>query len=164
MKNVRVALFCLFFISVGCGNEKQNPDPEVIDHPYKPVANVPSTQLIGAYYLRLETSLNRNFMPSIPAGGAPLVAVISLVEASQKSIKGKFELQSFKIVASEGIWEPTFLTDNTSGREFEIIRVSHDGPHLDPGRFVDVVSEFKLVETGEIYEILSAKQKIGRSD
>jgi hypothetical protein len=163
MRNVPGILLFITTVMAGCTTTQPANVPEP-DKSYKPIANVPHEQAVGIYHLKLKASLSRNFMPVVPNGGAPLIAVISLNESSQKSIAGKFELQSFKIAASEGIWTPGFITENTSARDYEITRVSHDGPHLDPGRFVDIVGEFKSLETGQTYQILASKQVVGRSE
>ena len=164
MKKAQLILFTLIFVMCSCKRTEPEVSMPPDDYPYKPVSNVPQTQTIGIYNFRLEASLARNFMPIIPSGGAPLVAVINLVETEQKNIKGKFELQMFKIAASERTWQPTFLSDTISSNEYEIKRVSHDGPQLAPGRFVDVIGEFKSLETGKIYEILASRQEIRRSE
>jgi len=164
MKKAQHILFILIFAMCSCEHTEPEVPTPPDDHPYKPVSNVSKTQPIGIYNFRLEAYLARNFMPIIPSGGAPLVAVINLVETGQKDIKGKFELQTFKIAASERTWQPTFLADTIPGNEYEIKKVSHDGPQLAPGRFVDVIGEFKSSETGKIYEILASRQEIRRSE
>ena len=164
MKKAQHILFILIFAICSCEHTEKEVSMSSDDHPYQPVSNVPQTQTIGTYNFRLEAHLARNFMPIIPSSGAPLVAVISLVETEQKNIKGKFELQTFKIAAFERTWEPSFLTDTSFSNPYEIRRVSHDGPQLKPGRFVDVIGEFKSLETGKTYDILASKLEIKRSE
>lgn len=164
MKKVQLILSILILATCSCKYKEREPSISPDDHPYKPVSNVSEVQKIGIYNLRLNAFLSRDFMPMVPAGGAPLVCVISLVETEQKDIRGKFELQTFKIAALEGTWEPGFLVDSTSTNPYEIRRVSLDGPQLTPGRFVDVIGEFKSLETGKVYNILAKKQEIRRSE
>lgn len=164
MKKAQLILFILIFEICSCEHTEQGVSTPPDDHPYIPVSNVPKTQTVGIYNFRLEANLTRNFMPMIPSGGAPLITLISLVETKQKNIQGKFELQMFKIAASEETWEPTFLADTIPGNQYEINKVSHDGPQLAPGRFVDVIGEFKSLETGKVYDILASKLEIKRSE
>ena len=164
MKTCLQILLLAFVMLISCKNSEPVAQPEVsIDDNYVPVTNVATVVKVDTFNLKLETFLWRNFMPSVPVGGPMLNSMIFLKEVSEKQISGKFELISIQIVA-EKTWNPTYSVYVVPTKDFEVAKLSNDGPQIEPGRYVDVVCEFKFVETGKIYKILASRQKVGRTD
>jgi hypothetical protein len=131
-------------LSVGCGDSPTAPDPTTGD-----LRNAPLTITVDGTSVALQASLWRNFMPSIPPNGSPLLATIRL-SAPVTSVS----IDRVWVLLGDQSWE---TTPERLGASSEWM--ARGGPQWMPGSRVDVVARVHGME-GRTQLVRAADQVI----
>ena len=112
--------------------------------------------------VRAEASLWRDFQPSSPPDGRPLVAILRIQTADGSAIPSALSADSAWVYNGDAVWATTVLEEQPrSVSYFEV--VARNGPKWGPGIEVDVVVRLRD-SAGRSMLLQAPRQFIFRSD
>lgn len=157
-----ILIFTLNCSSNGIGNEDIRVDPELI----KELRSSSSETLqIESNYFTLDAYLWRDFMPSSPPNGRPMISVNKLIETNSDTIPDHIDLIKQYVIHGNSIWVTDYEDEKRNSNSPHIIeRVSRDGPKWDTGISVDVVTKVYDSKTGENHFLILKNVTINRTD
>jgi hypothetical protein len=141
-----------------------SPDTSIGPRDLAEFRAVPATAVIGGLTLALEPYLWRDFQPSSPPNGKPLVAVVRLHSLDGTAIPASVRVTGLWIVNGGDVWaaSPREQQLRTPGASmFEV--VGRDGPKWGPGIEVDVVVGVRD-GAGAVSLLRAPAQRINRTD
>ena len=128
----------------------------------KELVAAPEKITIEGRSLLIETELWRDFMPSSPPDGRPLIAAIKLKTIDNTNLPKGIEVVSVWIVNDDKLWSPTkkeaLKGDSNSSMTISV----RDGPKWGPGIDVDVIVELKDSQN-QSHLLRASKQPIGKT-
>lgn len=117
----------------------------------------------GSEYV-LETNLWRDFMPSSPPDGKPLIALIKVKTPETSTISPEINATRLWIVNNKEIWETEFSDEERPVAKDILEKVARNGPKWSPGITVDVVVRVIDSRSGGEYLLRASDQNIYRTD
>ena len=156
----RSRLAVALMLAVACAS----PDSAVAPRDPAEFRDVPATAVIGGLTLSLEPYLWRDFQPSSPPNGKPLVAVVRLHSVDGTAIPASVRVAGLWIVNGGEVWtaSPREQQLRTLGASmFEV--VARDGPKWGPAIDVDVVVGVRD-GAGALSLLRAPAQRINRTD
>jgi hypothetical protein len=146
-----------------CANEGVLGPPALVPVTSE-LRDAPLETPFGGVTVQLATSLWRDFQPSTPPDGQPLIAVLRVTSVDGTSIPAALQADSAWILNSDLAWATAVREEWTRGAGapfFEV--VARDGPRWGPGIEVDVV--VRLRDSAGHHVLLQARgQLIQRTD
>lgn len=141
-----------------------SPESPVAPRDPAELSAAPTTTAIGGRTLSLETYLWRDFQPSSPPNGKPLVVVARIRSTDGSPIPATVVVTGLWVVNAGEVWtasprEETRRAPN--GSMFEV--VAREGPKWGPGISVDVVVGLRD-GNGEVSLLRAPAQRINRTD
>jgi hypothetical protein len=141
-----------------------SPDSTVAPRDPAEFRGVPTTTAIGGLTLSLEPYLWRDFQPSSPPNGKPLVAVVRLHAVDGTAIPTSVRVAGLWIVNGGDVWTASPREQQLripGASTFEV--VARDGPKWGPGIDVDVVVGVRD-GAGAMSLLRAPAQRINRTD
>ncbi|MCL2327164.1 MAG: hypothetical protein FWC39_01485 [Bacteroidetes bacterium] len=163
-KKILIIVVALSFISC----DKENGNNTEIDKEQTAYirANTVDTLRIGSNSLVLEAYLWRDFMPSSPPNGRPMLSINKIICTDMIKIPDNISMIKQYVFYDDEIWVANYeneeLTPNTA--EYEMERISINGPKWGPQIYVDVISQIHDAETNKDYYIEQKNVYVGRTD
>ena len=157
MYKMKIILFTLLVGLISCGDERTKEKALTETELLTELKSAPKSVTIGKNTFYLTTYLWRNFMPVAEENGGSMICVNSLTEKDSLSISGSIKLIKQYVIKENEVWAADY-TEITKPNPYIIKGVVRDGPKWGPNIEVDIVCEFE--QTGKIYRILAASQKI----
>jgi hypothetical protein len=114
--------------------------------------------------LRLEAALWRDFQPSSPPDGKPLIAGLRVLTIDGASIPSTLRADSVWIYNGAAVWAASVTEEQSrsaGGSFFEV--VARNGPKWGPGIEVDVVVQLRDA-AGHALLLQAPRTLIGRTD
>ena len=126
-------------LAVACSTDHALGPPTTTPVP-PPIRNAPAEVSLAGVALRLETYLWRDFQPTSPVDGKPLVAVLRVRSVTGTAISATIHADSAWIINGDLAWATAVVDEQgrASGASFFEV-VARDGPKWGPGIQVDVV-------------------------
>lgn len=148
-------------LTASCGHGLMAPMvPKV---PIRLLESAPDTVKVAGARLVLSAFLWRDFMPSSPADGKPMIAVIHLVTADSTDIPADLSPTCLWVLNGRQIWASTFSAEaRPPGPPYELERVARDGPKWGPNIDVDVV--VGIEDQGVIRLVAARRQRVIRTE
>lgn len=106
----------------------------------------------------LETCLWRDFMPSCPPDGQPLVAVIKVIPNDTLPFPSNIEADHIWVINGEKVWSSGLSGEDIPQDEYLLEKIARDGPKWETGITVDVV--IQLVVNTDTYLLKASNQLI----
>jgi hypothetical protein len=143
-----MAFICSLHLSfMGCGSDGNSP--ESLANPANPVIPAVTDDelrtaseriLAGDQEYELEAYLWRDFMPTSPPDGKPLIARVGVVERNGKPIAPDLKLECLWVINGSEIWATEFSDETLPPSEQnELDGIARNGPKWGPQILVDVV-------------------------
>jgi hypothetical protein len=150
MARFRLALFAITCMTVGaCATDR---------------ALAPRVVSVDGATLRLEASLWRDFQPTSPPDGKPLIAGLRVLTVDGGPIPSTLRADSVWIYNGAAVWTASAAEEQTrsaSASFFEV--VARNGPKWSPGIEVDVVVQLRDA-AGHPFLLQAPRALIGRTD
>ncbi|HEY8185890.1 MAG TPA: hypothetical protein VIF64_07460 [Pyrinomonadaceae bacterium] len=154
------------------GQAKENLPVSIND-----LRNAPTEIVMDGRSLSLSAYLWRDFMPSSPPDGKPMIAVFKVATSDKKPFPSGVRTDWAWVLFGEQMWEASELKEqlegpycqDSSGKGIKcpdspvLISIARDGPKWGPGVFVDVVVRLTDKE-GRHYLLRGPKQYVLRTD
>lgn len=158
MRHRTATLALLLGAALGCGADPAGPRPL----PAPELRAAPLTVTLAGATLALETSLWRDFQPSSPPDGKPLIAVMRVRTAGGSPMPPAVRADAAWVVYGDRVWSAAVAEEYPrEASSFEV--VAREGPKWGPGVTVDVV--VRLRDAGGATALLRATaQPIHRTD
>lgn len=154
-----IALIVL--IITGCSNTVSTEE----EIPVETLLAAPLSLDIGNQSIKLSTYMSIDFMPAIPAGSPPLMALTYIETVDSTVINSSINPYMMYIVYNGKAWKLNFSTENPASpelRPYRIVKIMRDGPKLNTGIYVDVIVSIKV--NNHKYLLRAEKQYINRLD
>ena len=135
----------------------------ITDPPLSELEGAPSRVQIAGSELKLETYLWRDFMPTAPPNGTPLIAVLRIVTTGTTGIPEGLKAEQVSITYQGEIWTAAVKQEHPSTEPRVLEVVARNGPKWGPGVNVDVVVRLREGR-GPTYWLRAADQPIHRTD
>lgn len=155
-KKTAIVLLCLFLY---CCDNPYSPEYPTLEK----LLSFPEQILINARLYTLETYLWRDFMPSCPPDGRPLIALIRVSAVDQLPFSSTLDADRLWIISGQEVWETEFSDEEIPpdpNREHQLEKIARDGPKWGPDIYVDVVvriTDYKF----KTYYLRASDQYIG---
>ncbi|MFX1534661.1 MAG: hypothetical protein ACFFDI_10605 [Promethearchaeota archaeon] len=118
-------------------------------------------EITGNTY-RLETSLNRDFMPISPPEGGPLSNIVRIISSDPLKSPTSIDADRVWVIYGSEIWEAKFTGEKTPKKENEVlIKTANRGPKWGPGVKVDVI--VRIIYDNSQYLLKASEQLINKS-
>lgn len=124
----------------------------------------PRLALIAGATVRVDASLWRDFAPSSPPDGQPLVAVLRVETIDGTPIPSTLSADSAWVYNGARVWAASVVEEQPRGADasfFEVI--ARNGPKWGPGIEVDVVVRLRDA-AGEVVLLQAPRHLINRTD
>lgn len=118
---------------------------------------------VSGQSLRLEPTLWRDFMPSSPPNGKPLVANLRVRATDSLALKAAIRLEAVWIVNGSETWSSAVGEERLAQDRAYYEGIARDGPKWSPGDRVDVVVRIRDA-SGAPHLLRAADQLILRTD
>ena len=158
---MRNTLVTLFVLALGCRNDATGP---VLGPVPATLRTVPSTATLAGQSISIEPYLWRDFMPSSPPNGQPLVAIVRVRAAGGAPLAPAIVADSLWVVMGDRVWAARAVQEqprSATGAYLEVI--ARNGPKWGPGVRVDVIARIRDA-AGNVVHVRAADQLIGRTD
>jgi hypothetical protein len=137
-------------------------------HSVAPSANellaAPLSITVGAQKVALASYLWRDFMPSSPPDGKPLVAIFRLLAVGNGAVPTSLRIDAAWILFGDEVWSATITEERSvSATQSHYEAVARDGPKWGPGVNVDVIVRVRDAQ-GTAQLLRAPDQPIGRTD
>jgi hypothetical protein len=152
-----IALACL----LGACRAATEP---VVRPPSAEVRVAPTQALVAGQRLHLDAYVWRDFMPSSPPDGRPLIVVARVRPDSGASVGAAVTADSLWVIADGQAWAARATEEQpraATGAGFEV--VARNGPKWEPGTRVDVVVRLRD-GAGQAVYVRAADQLIQRTE
>ena len=123
----------------------------------------PEVVRIGDASYAFGAHLWRDFMPSVPPDGNPLLAHVRVGELGAEQIAPDIEACCIWVINGSDVWTTHLSDDAWSRPPNEITKMARDGPKWDTGIEVDVVVGL-LDGEGNLHLVGRSEQPIARTD
>ncbi len=155
----KIGIFAVCILALSCDS------PFSIDlKALETLLSAPEQIQIGSRLYRLETYLWRDFMPSCPPDGQPMIASIRVTAIDQLPFPGTVDADNLWIINGQEVWETEFSDEEIpqdSNRRHQLVKIARDGPKWGPGIYVDVVVKVKDHANFRTYLLRASNQYIG---
>lgn len=150
-------------IVAGCKDFGVEVPPDI---PVARLLQTPDTITVEGKPLYLAAALGRDFFPSSPPNGRPLVAVIRLITTDRSQFPASVSADAIWIVFSTQVWRSYFTSEGPGlapETPYQYSRIAREGPKWGPFVFVDVV--VRVYDSHGNAQLLHVpNQWIGRSE
>lgn len=157
LKKIVIFVVCIFVLSC---KSPFSTDLKKLER----LLSAPEQIQIDARFYRLETYLYRDFMPSSPPDGKPLIALILVTAIDQLPFPEMIDADKLWIINGQEVWETEFSDEERPqdpNRRHQLEKVARDGPKWGPGIYVDVVVRVKNSSNFRAYLLRASNQYIG---
>jgi hypothetical protein len=148
MKRIPKTLtFALILSTIISGCEKDKIQDIKFDKDLVIELNNKSTSkiVIDAHSYFLDVALWRDFMPFSPPDGKPLISLNWLISSDSSAIPSNIKLIQQYVIKGDSIWIPEYLNDKRYFPDYQIEKISINGPKWGPDIYVDVIA--KITDT-----------------
>lgn len=112
---------------------------------------------------RLKTVLWRDFQPSSPPDGKPLIAVVKIIPNDTLKFPANIDADHLWVVNGQEIWSTSFSDEDIPQDEYRLERIARNGPKWGPDITVDVIIRL-IVNNHDTYLLKASNQTIDRTD
>ncbi|HEX9934915.1 MAG TPA: hypothetical protein VGB38_06925 [bacterium] len=158
MKKWFWVLLLLFF---GCKKVFDPFSHKIPTSPIERFKTAADTVTVSGRQCYLQVYLYRDFMPIVPPGGNPLIAIINAIAEGPEAFPNNAVVDSLWIYSGDEVWV-SILSEPGAGdpsKSNRITKVARNGPKWEPGTLADVF--VRIVEDGKRIQFLRAlKQPI----
>ncbi len=158
---MRNTLVILSVLAMGCHDGATGP---ILGRVPATLRTAPSTASLAGQSISIEPYLWRDFMPSSPPNGRPLVVIVRVRAAGGAALASHIAADSLWVVMGEEMWAARAVQEqprSATGAYLEV--VAREGPKWGPAVRVDVVARIRD-GAGNIVYIRAVDQLIGRTD
>ena len=156
-----VGLFSVAAALAACSGAT-SPPPHV---PAAELRQAPTSVTVGGVTLVLEPYLWRDFQPSSPPDGEPLIAVLGVRPVGDLAFPDGVRIDAAWVVNGEAVWAARISEQRrmTPPGPLGYEAVARDGPKWGPGITVDVVVQVRDAD-GHSARLRASGQPIHRTD
>ncbi len=155
----KISIFAVCILALSC-DSPFSIDLKVLET----LLSAPEQIQIDARVYRLETCLYRDFMPSCPPDGQPMIASICVTAIDQLPFPGTVDADKLWIINGQEVWETEFSEEEIPqepNRTHQLVKIARDGPKWGPDIYVDVVVKVKDYSNFRTYLLRASNQYIG---
>jgi hypothetical protein len=150
-----------FVLCAACGSDPTGPS---IQKPRSELREAPLSARLAGQTLSIETYLWRDYMPSSPPDGKPLIAVVRVRAAGGAPLDARLAADTIWVINGDQAWAAPAVRDAARNTQPEFLEVTaRNGPKWGPGVAVDVVVRLRDGVGGVAY-VRAADQLIGRTE
>ena len=157
LKKLGATLFCILIFS--CNSPFSPTDIDTL-------LSSPEQVEINSRRYTLETYLWRDFMPSTPPDGKPLIALIRVIAIDLLPFPSTLDANRLWVINGQEVWETEFSDEEiptNPNRKHQLEKIARNGPKWGPGIYVDVV--VRIIDyKNKTYLLKALNQYIGRTD
>ena len=156
----KIAMTLLAFVVSAC--DGTTTEPRIIAA-RGDLLTAPTTGTLDGQSVIIEPYLWRDFQPTSPPDGKPLIAVVR-VRASGTSLSATITADSIWVISESSAWASRAVQEQTRSATGDLLEViARNGPKWGPGASVDVVVRLRD-QTGRVIYVRAADQLIKRTD
>ncbi len=159
---------CLIFISFflftvgGCySSVDYHLDDSVEKIPLRVLLSTPENLIIDGVPLKLKPNLWRDFAPSSPADGKPLIAGIEIVASKGKNLPDDLDTDAVWVAKSEAVWGAHYSDELFEEDPKRIVKIAREGPKFGPNIKVEVIARLRY--KGNTYFLRASGVKIEKT-
>ena len=155
----RRALVAVLMLGAACAS----PEPTVSPRDLAELRVATTTAVVGGRSLSLEAYLWRDFQPSSPPNGKPLVAIARIRSVDGTEIPTSTRVVGLWVINGGDVWaaSPREEQQRVPAAEFDV--VARDGPKWGPGIEVDVIVAVRD-GAGAVSLVRAPARRINRTD
>lgn len=124
------------------------------------LVTAPTTVTLAGQSVSIEPYLWRDFMPTSPPDGKPLIAAVR-IRAAGAALSSTVTADSIWVISESSAWASRAMQEIARSEVLEVI--ARNGPKWGPGARVDVVVRLRD-QTGRVVYVRAADQLIARTD
>ena len=160
MRSTAFTSLALAGVLLGCSSDPAGPRPR----PAPELRATPVRVTVDGTALLLESYLWRDFQPSSPPDGKPLIAVLRIKSADGSEVPQGVRADAVWVVFGDDVWAAPIAEERPRGAPAEGFEVvARDGPKWGPGVTVDVVVRLRDA-AGRTVLLRAPDQPIHRTD
>lgn len=87
--------------------------------------------MIKGQKITLNANLNRDFAPSSPVNGRPLIARVEIVASNGKNLLTGLDSDAVWVIVDNELWSSSYSDEHFKEDRFRIVKIARDGPKFD---------------------------------
>lgn len=95
--------------------------------------------LIEGRQIKLNANLNRDFAPSSPANGWPLIVKVEIVASNGKNLPSGFDTDAVWVIVDGEAWGSSYSDEQFKEDKSRIVKIARDGPKFGVGKKAEVI-------------------------
>ncbi len=131
------------------------------DVPPQVLASSSEGLMIGGKQITLSASLNRDFAPSSPEDGQPMIARVEITTSDGTDLPIGLETDAVWVMVDGEVWGSSFAGEQFKDDKSRIVKIVRDGPKFGVGKRADVI--VRIHHNGKSYLLKAAGQEITKS-
>ncbi len=120
--------------------------------------SAPNNLTIDGIELTLKTDLWRDFMPSSPPDGKPLIARIEIRTHEESALPNQLNADAVWVVYEDQVWGARLTETQFEHDSTRLVKVARNGPKFGPGENATVV--VRIVYGDETFLLINSGQEI----
>lgn len=135
-------------------NSVENIPPQVL-------ASSSEGLMIEGKQITLNAQLNRDFAPSSPEDGRPLIARVEIVTSNGDDLPNGLETDAVWVMVDDEVWGSSYAGEQFKDDKSRIVKIARGGPKFGVGKKADVI--VRIYHNGKSYLLKASGQEITKS-
>lgn len=95
--------------------------------------------MIGGKQITLTAYLNRDFAPSSPENGRPLIAMVEIEASNGENLPDGLNTDAVWVIVDDEIWGSSYSDEQFKEDRSRIVKIARDGPKFGVGKKAEVI-------------------------
>ena len=162
-----IGIICVFCIFLSCCNDELadnniRSDNELI---LQLKTKAVDTLTIESNSLVLNAYLWRDFQPSSPTNGKPMISINWLIDINSVKVPDNINMVKQYVIYRDSIWISDYENEMSPNQlDYKTEKISRNGPEWGPKIYVDVISQVYDSNTDKTYYLALNNVFIERTD
>lgn len=162
MKFYHLAILCIsFLLFISCSSviDPENHQDDSLDNvSIYLLKNAPSNLNVDGLELNFESFLWRDFMPSSPPDGKPLIAKVEITAKNGSPLPEKLESDLIWVIYENQVWGTRYSETQFEHDPTRLVKVARNGPKFGPGK--DAIVVIRIIYGEDSFLLRKSGQEI----
>lgn len=105
--------------------------------------------MVDGKQITLTANLKRDFAPSSPENGRPLIAMVEIVTSDGTDLPDRLETDAVWVMVDDEIWASSYAGEQFKDDKTRIVKIARDGPKFGVGKKAEVI--VRIHQNGTTY-------------
>lgn len=131
------------------------------DVPPQVLATSSEGLMIGGKQITLTASLNRDFAPSSPENGQPLITRVKITTSDGTDLPNGLETDAVWVMVDDEVWGSSYSGEQFKDDKTRLVKIARGGPKFGVGKKADVI--VRIHHNGKSFLLKASGQEITKS-